>query len=133
MTRRCCLIALLLALAGCSGYRRVAVPGTDGMRDGLYADNGGRPIAAVVGSYVRVELASGETVSGELAACTGDSLTLVRPRNYAFEQQAIAVGDVKEVKVLEEGGGHVRFTPAGIAVTAVIATFLLVVSQIRWE
>lgn len=133
MTRRCCLLALLLLLAGCSSYRRVAVPGAEGLGAGLRADNGARPIATVVGSYVRVELASGENVSGELAGCTVDSLTLVRPRNYAFEQRAIAVGDVKEVKVLEEGGGRVRFTPAGIALTAVIGAFLLAVSQIRWQ
>lgn len=129
MTRRCGLIALLLLLAGCSSYRRVAVPGAED----LGAGNGAPWIATAVGSYVRVELASGETVSGELAGCTGDSLTLVRPRNYAFEQRAIAVGDVREMKVLEEGGGRVRFTPAGIALTAVIAAFLLLVSQIRWE
>lgn len=133
MTRRRGLLALLLVLAGCSGYRRVSVPGTEGMRDGLHTADGGRPIATVVGAYVRVELASGETVSGELAACGDDSLTLVRPRNYAFEQRAIAVVDVKEVKVLEEDGGRVRFTPAGIALTAVIGAFLLAVSQIRWQ
>lgn len=133
MTRLCCLVALLFLLAGCSSYRRVAVPGADGLGADLLTDNGARPIATAVGSYVRVKLASGETVSGELAACTGDSLTLVRPRNYAFEQRAIAVGDVKEMKVLEEGGGRVRFTPAGIALTAVIAAFLLAVSQIRWQ
>jgi hypothetical protein len=133
MTCRCCLVALLILAAGCSSYRRVLVPGTEGMRDGLHVDSDGRPIATAVGSYVRVKLASDETVSGELAACGVDSLTLVRPRNYAFEQRMIAVGDVKEVHVLEEGGGRIRFTPAGIALTAVIATFLLAVSQIRWQ
>jgi hypothetical protein len=59
MTCRCCLVALLILIAGCSGYRRVSVPGTE--------------------------------------------------------------------------GGRIRFTPAGIALTAVIATFLLAASQIHWQ
>lgn len=121
-----CLLAL--ALGGCAASRHLAVPGVESP-----AAHDRPPLADAVGAYVKVRLLDGETVSGELAACEAESLVLARPRNYAFEQRAIAFRDVKDVKVVEDGdGGRLRFTPISVFLTATFAALILLVTNLNF-
>ncbi len=119
---------LLLAVGGCAASRHLAVPGAEAP-----PAHDRPPLADAVGAYVKVRLLDGETVSGELAACGADSLVLARPRNYAFEQRAIAFRDVKDVKVVEDGdGGRLRFTPISVFLTATFAALILLVTNLNF-
>lgn len=115
-------LSLLAVLAGCASARSGAPAG--GSPDVVASDS---PLAgATPGSYVRLTLVSGEKVSGSVRELTDSAITLERPRNGAFKERQVALTEIREVKVLEDGsGGRVKVTwfSAGISLLAALFVY----------
>jgi subtilisin family serine protease len=118
-------IALVL-VAGCAGSRQVNLPGS--LNANPRGDTTG--VDVQVGSYVRLTLVNGEKLSGELSEASDHVITLVRPRNYAFKERAVAISDIDKLEVLEDAAGGSRLTPVGVMLTTVFVAFLVFVSQL---
>ena len=81
---------------------------------------------------MRLTLISGERVSGNVREVTADAVTLDRPRNYSFKEKQVALGEIRELKVLEEGGGrNVKMSWWALSLTLVVTLCLYAMSTIR--
>ncbi len=116
----------LICLAGCAGSHQLHLPGS--FAGGTQGGGAGRDVNR--GAYVQLTLASGEELSGELDAATANTLKLVRPRSYAFEERAVAVADIVRLDIVEDAAGRPRLTPVGVALTALMVMALVAASQL---
>ena len=56
----------------------------------------------------------------------------MRPRDYSFEERAVAIADIAKLEVVEEANSkQPRFSIASVIATAVVALALVAISQIR--
>jgi hypothetical protein len=114
-------------LSACSGNREVHVETTRELDPA--AD---RQRLRLTGAYVRVLLKSGDSISGQVRDVESDSITLERPRDYSFEERAVAIADIAKLEVVEEANSkQPRFSIASVIATTVVALALVAISQIR--
>ncbi len=123
------LLAAMVQLCACAGARNVPL---DTIRDaGREADGQDDPL---VGAYVRVELDTGEQVTGLVRGIENGDLTLERPRDYSFRERTLASAAIIKVEVIEEASARQpRLTLVGAVASAVVALVLVALSQIRIE
>lgn len=120
-------VAACVNLSACSGNREVHVETTRELDPA--AD---RQRLRLTGAYVRVSLKSGDSISGLVRDVEDDSITLERPRDYSFEERAVAIADIAKLEVVEEADNRQpRFSIASVMATVVVALALVAISQIR--
>ena len=122
------VLILLVGLTGCAGSRNSTPPNGPAA-----AQSSAWPLAGITpGAYVRLTLISGERVSGNVREVTTDAVTLDRPRNYSFKEKQVALGEIRELKVLEEAGGrNVKMSWWALSLTLVVTLCLYAMSTIR--
>jgi hypothetical protein len=122
------VLILLAGLTGCASSRNSNSP-----NGSAAAQSGVSPLAGITpGAYVRLTLIGGERVSGNVREVTADAVTLDRPRNYSFKERQVALGEIRELKVLEEAGGsNARMSWLAVSLTLIFTFCLYAASTIR--
>jgi hypothetical protein len=82
---------------------------------------------------VRVELVSGETVSGQVRDLSADAITLERPRNYSFKERVLLLDEIDKLEVMEESAGRdAGSSPIKWGLVVLSAALFFFVTQVRW-
>ncbi len=122
-------LLVLINAAGCAGVREVHLgAGTE------MDATGDRKVTPIEGAYVRLQLHSGERISGQVRSISDDAVVLERPRNHAFEERNISRGDIVKLEVIEEADDkrpHVSAT--AMVLLSVVVLTLAALAQIRVE
>ena len=126
LLRRTFLILAVTALVpGCSSYKVATLPGDTGLEE---RQNPDIPVLEKH-SKVRVELKTGDRLTGEVLHIADDTITLGKFGNYGFEKSVIQISDIEKIETeaaTKTGSAVVTiFIVGAVVVAGVFALFAM--------
>jgi len=126
--RRGPVCVLLILLCGCSPYRAGVLPASDASpATGRSTPDAREPVE--VGSEVRLVLAGGEVVAGEVARITPAAVVVTWADNYGPHERTVTRDEVASVQVK---AASPAVNAVLIGVTVVLATVTIALGSIDW-
>lgn len=118
-------IALLVLLAGCSGFKPAKLPTTQG---DLAEEEATRPVV-VVGAPAKVYLKSGTVVEGDVVQVDSESITIGQAGNYGLKESTFLTSEIEKIEVASSSkASSLAASAVGgvmlVAVSAVVLAFL---------
>ncbi len=115
-------VAIQLTAVGCATYRQAVLPGSVSSESSVAVEE-----IVVEGSYVKLQLHSGETYEGLIKKITADKIELGGLANYGLSSLDIDLSDIESISIRQEDDGQIErlwFTGMLLAVIIGIAMAL---------